>query len=527
MRRTSYASVLVSIAVIAATSAGCGVGPSSRPDVAVGQPGGGGLVAPSTTAPSTPSAPILRAPAKNLDLSWADCTHQTLTSFALGPGPTGLIIECAQFTAPVDAAGAVYGTVSLGAMRARLAQTPPDAAPLILTSGADRPSTTTLADLAVNPSTALLAAHPIVAVDRRGVGTSTPTTCMSPEARQGLADNGQFTPVTGDQLDGMQTLSEQATTACKDFLQPEELTFDAPHAADDIEAVRQQWQVKQIGIIGIGNGTLVATSYAQKYPDHVGRLVLDSPWALGANQATVTEQHVQGQEAALTGYAQRCVSTHCSLGSDPRAAIVDLLHKAGANQLSGISVNAIITAITGFISDPRVDQAAHGSDLADALSAAGRGDVAGLRQWIGHETAETATDGQFVAACSDLYQRTPLLQARDLRTTWRAKYPVFGEQAAIGLAACTAWPTTSPMPAPTALRGLPVLVLSAAADPITGNGGVPSVTGAFDAAGARTAVISWQGFGHPVLTHSNCAQEQVIGYLNDGTLPSDGMACPA
>jgi pimeloyl-ACP methyl ester carboxylesterase len=525
MRRISFASVLVSLIAVVALCGGCGAGPSLRPPVAVRQGGGGSGPATSPAVSAPPKAPALQAPPKNADLPWIDCTRPTLAGLGLGPGPAGLILECSQFNAPVDVSGAIYGTVNVGVLRARLAQTPADAAPLILTSGSDRASSTTLVALATGNGAALLAAHPVVAVDRRGIGLSTPTTCMPPPTRQGLADNGQFAP--GDQFAAMQTLSEQATTACKDFLQPQELTYDAPHAADDIEALRQQWQVDKIGLIGVGDGAVTATSYAQKYPDHLGRLLLDSPWALGANQLTLTEQRVQGAESALTAYATLCASVRCSLGPDPRGAIADLVRRAATGGLPGISANAVLTAISGFLGDPRPDQTTQAVALADALSSAAHGDAAALAQIIGHQTAETGTDGQFVATCSDIQQRTPLEQARQLRATWAGQYPVFGEQSAIGLATCAAWPTIKPIDRPTGLRGLPVLVLSAAADPATGNGGLPSVTGAFNAGGARTAVVTWQGFGHAVLTHSGCALQQVLPYLKDGTLPSDGMACPA
>jgi len=64
-------------------------------------------------------------------------------------------------------------------------------------------------------------------------------------------------------------VSISVTNACKDYLQPQELTYDAAHAADDLDQLRGQWQIDRIGIIGIGNGALVATSYAGKYPDHL------------------------------------------------------------------------------------------------------------------------------------------------------------------------------------------------------------------------------------------------------------------
>jgi pimeloyl-ACP methyl ester carboxylesterase len=511
-------------AIVVAACAGCGAGPSFRPPVAEREPGQGSAPAATTTS-GPPPPPALSAP--KADVAWTDCTRQTLGGLGLSGGPAGLAFDCAQLSVPVDAEGAIYGAATVGLVRARLPQTPAKAAPIVLTSGVDRASSTTLAEWAVGPSTALLAAHPVVAIDRRGIGASAPLVCLPPDVRQGIADNAQAAP-GGDQVAALASLSEQGTTACKDFLQPQELTLDAAHAADDIDALRQQWRVDRVGLIGAGNGALVAAAYAQKYGAHLGRLVLDSPWPLGADQVTLTEQRVQGREAALTAFAQRCAGLRCSLGPDPKAAVLDLVHRAGGGQLPGVSANSLLTALAGYLGSPKEQSDDRTAQLADALSAAGRGDTARLQQLIDHEAAETATDGQFIADCSDEQQRAPVAQARDLRAAWSAKYPVFGDAAAVAMVRCTAWPTITLPPPPSKLDGLPVLVLGGAADPVVGNAGLSKVTGMFDAAGARTAVINWLGYGHLVFAHSpGCAAAPVVAYLDTGTLPVNGLACPA
>ena len=58
-----------------------------------------------------------------------------LDLWGLGTGPQGLILECAELSTPIDASGAIYGTFTAGAMRARLPATPLDAPPLVVTSG--------------------------------------------------------------------------------------------------------------------------------------------------------------------------------------------------------------------------------------------------------------------------------------------------------------------------------------------------------------------------------------------------------
>ncbi|WP_227981060.1 alpha/beta hydrolase [Nocardia spumae] len=520
MRWTRAALLASSLTVLLTTA--CGAGPSQRPGVAVEHPHGGSGPATSTSAAAA-APPQAQVP--TTDLSWHDCAAPTFNLLGTGAPPAGVIFECAEFSSPIDSGGSVLGTFRIAAVRARTPQTPADAAPLVVTSGGDRSTTATVAGLVSGPGAEILASHPLVGVDRRGIGSSQPIDCLPDDIRQGLADNGQFAP-GGDKVDAMATLSQNATIACQDFLQPYQGTFDAPHAADDIEQLRKQWQVDRIDLLGTGNGSRVALGYAAKYGDHLARLVLDSPEPSGTDAVTRTEQQVKGAEAALTGFARRCADLGCSLGPDPRAAITDLVGKAGSGQLGELSASALTTTITGFLGDPRADQPAHTTELADALSAAGRGDRGPLQGLVTREAAAIGSDGQFVSRCSDNQQPATPDRAKQLENDWGAKYPVFGRTGATGLMECSAWPAAQAPKQPGAFA-LPVLVLGTTADPVVGGEGRSSVTGALGAAGARTSTVQWQGWGHPVFTHSGCAQQNITAYLKDATLPADGTACPA
>ncbi|QIS21179.1 alpha/beta hydrolase [Nocardia terpenica] len=520
--RWTRAALLATSSLTVLLTAACGAGPSQRPGVAVERPHQAGAAPSSST--TTPAGPP-PAQVPKTDLNWHDCAATTFNQLGLGAPPPGLVFECAQYSAPIDAGGTVLGTFRTGAVRARLPQTPADAAPLVLTSGSDRSSTATLAGLASGPAAAVLAAHPVVAVDRRGLGSSQPIDCMPTNVRGGLAAAGQNS-TGGDPVDTVARISQDATVACQDFLQPYQGTLDASHAADDLEQLRKQWQVDRIALLGTGDGGRVALAYAAKYGDHLARLVLDAPTAVGADQVTRAEQQVKGAEAALTGFAQRCAAVGCSLGPNPKGAVADLVNRARSGDLPGLSAGELLTAIGGFLSEPRADQPTRVGELADALSAAGNGNVAPMTGLVSRELGATAGDGQFVARCSDNQQPVTPDRAKTLENTWATQYPVFGRDAAARLMACVAWPVPSPAQLPTKLN-LPVLVLGSAADPVAGSDALPTVTGALGRAGATDSTVMWQGWGHPVFTHSGCAQHAIADYLKDAKLPADGTACPA
>ncbi|MEC3914442.1 alpha/beta hydrolase [Nocardia sp. CDC160] len=520
MRWTRAALLASTLSVLVTTA--CGAGPSDRPAVAVEQPHQGGAAPSTAPADAVPPAPEV----PKTDLSWKDCTAPTFNLLSLGAPPQGLVLECAEYPSQTDVAGNVAGNFKNAAMRARYDRTPKDAAPLILTSGSDRSSTATLAGLAAGNASALLAARPIIAVDRRGIGSSQPVTCMTDPQRKAIADQNQFTRGANDPVDAMSTSGREATVACLDFLAPAQATFDAPHAADDIEQLRKQLQVDHIALMGTGTGANVALNYARKYGQHLGRLVLDSPQAVGLDANGRAEQRVKGQEAALTAFAQRCASLNCSLGADPRKAIIDLVNRAGAGQFGDLSASVLVTTLSGFLGDSRSQGNPQITEFADALSALGRGDRGPLTPFQLRAAAGIANDGEFVNRCSDNHEPSTPDKAKELESSWATQYPIFGKVAAIDLMACSAWPAASPMVLPDKLN-LPVLVLGGSADPVVGQDGRPTVTGALGAAGARTSTVVWQGWGHPTFAHSGCAQQSLADYLKDATLPADGTACPA
>lgn len=504
-------------------AAGCAAGPSERPEVAVEQNSPDG---PAETEPADPAADIPQLQVPVTDLAWTDCTQSTLGRYGFVPRTPGLVLECADFEAPVDASGQMFGSFSVGAMRAKLASTPADAAPLVLTSGSDRPSIETLADMAAGQSSTLLAARPIVAVDRRGIGRSTAVDCVKADTRESLADLGQFQSSASDAADRAVEAGRDATIECTDLLQPQELAFATSYAADDLEQLRLEWGVETLGIIGTGNGASTALAFAAQYPDRVARLILDSPSGIGVDQMTAAEHKTQGREAAFAAFVQRCIALDCSLGSDPSAAVSELLDRAAAGELAPMSSHSVLDGIAYALASSSSDATRRALDLSDALSSARSGDPAPLRALADRAAEAYGTDGQFVARCTDGGQWPSPQAVRDAGSSWSDLYPVFGTDAALTALTCSSWPTAPAAPLPSTLA-VPVLLFSAAADPVVGSGGFPSITGLVASAGARSSAMTWQGAGHPVLGGSECARSAALGYGEDATLPPDGSVCPA
>ncbi|WP_374021961.1 alpha/beta hydrolase [Mycobacterium sp. HNNTM2301] len=517
-RQITLATVLIAVTTVVA---GCVPGLAADPRFATNS---GARPQGATTAKPPPSGPPPIAAPKN-DLPWHDCTARVFGDAAVPPA-AGVQLDCANYDADLDPNGGGTGNVSVGVVRARSSQTPRDAGPLVFTTGSDMPSSAQLPVWLARGGADVLQTHPIVAVDRRGMGMSNPIDCRDSSDRQIMRDQAQFQ--TGDDpVANLSDVANTATTNCTDAIAPGAGAYDNAHAASDIERLRSLWDVPAVALVGIGNGAQVALAYAAARPDKVARLILDSPVALGVNAEAAAEQQVKGQQAALDAFAAQCVAVNCALGPDPKGAVGALLADARAGKgPAGASVAEVANAITvalGFPSDGRVNTT---TNLANALAAARSGDTNQLTNLINHANATQDSDGQFVNTCSDAVNRPTPDRVRELVVAWAKLYPQFGTVAALNLVKCVHWPTGSP-PAPPKSLKVDVLLLGVQNDPIVGTEGVAATAATVINANAASKRVMWQGIGHGASIYSPCAVSPLIGYVNSGKLPGTDTYCPA
>ncbi len=509
IRRTALAAAAAALACT-----GCAAGPSGTPQFAIAGHTDG------TTGSATPTPappPALEAP--HTAPGWHACPGDPAAG--MPPGPQGLTIQCATIAGDVDPATS-SAQLPIDLTRAVAAGTPADAPPVVLVAGTAQSSRHALAALATGAGAALLDSHPVVAVDRRGMGPSTDPDCFAGTDAADLTAAGRG----GDPLTAAQSMMRtvtDATVSCTDELRPSVDAYDAVHAASDIEALRTYWGVDRIGLLAVGDGSDVALAYAAHAPGRLARLVLDSPGPLRVDAQTAAERTAQADQAALARFVADCTATGCAAGPDPAGTLTTLLDSAQTGLIRGIGRGTVLTAVRRTLADASVPWDQRVSALGDLLHGAATGDVPTLRTIAG---TQALTSGAFVARCSDAPPPATPDQSQKAQQDWAARYPVFGADAAVRMLTCAAWPSHADPALPGALD-VPVLLYSGAADPVTGAGAVDSVTAALTRAGTRYASVSWEGVGHGVLWGSACAGEQLGRYLSDAALPSDGTACPA
>ncbi len=478
-------------------------------------------------APDTTSAaggpPALVKPAN--DLVWKDCTAKGFGDAGAKPLP-GVALECAEYDADLDPIAGATGIITIGVMRARSAQTPADAGPLVFTTGSDLPSSLQLPVWVNRTAGDLLAKHPIVAVDRRGMGMSSPIDCRSRFDRDQMRDQTQNEP-GDDPVANLGAVTLTASTGCIDVLAPGDSAYDNGRAAEDIERLRSTWEIPAVGLIGIGDGAQVALAYAGSHPEKVARLVLDSPTPPGAGAEAAAEDQVKSQQSSLEDFAAQCVAANCTLGPDPKGAVDGLLASARSGRgPGGISVSVMANAIVTALGYPTGDRVTNTVKIADALNAARSGDVNLLNSLVNQAEALRGTDGQFVNGCSDALNRPSPDRVRELVVAWGKTYPEFGAVGALNLVKCLNWPSGSAPKEPKDLK-VDALLLGVQNDPIAGSQGVPAAAATIINAGANSRRVMWQGTGHGAVVYTSCAMPPVLAYIDTGAIPQTDTFCPA
>nr|WP_090344081.1 alpha/beta hydrolase [Mycolicibacterium malmesburyense]CRL75201.1 TAP domain-containing protein [Mycolicibacterium malmesburyense] len=521
MHRRGQLVGLLSLASVAAVVAACSPGLAANPRFATDS-GAGPQGEPETTK-TAEGPPAVEAP-KN-DLAWRECTSRVFSDAAVPPVP-GVTLDCATYDADLDPINGASGSVSIGVVRARVAQTPEDAGPLVMTTGSDLPSSIQLPVWLSRSGADLLNTHPIVAVDRRGMGMSGALDCRDLFDRQEMLDQAQFQS-GDDPVANLGAIVQTATTSCTDTIAPGDSAYDNSHAAEDIERLRSTWDAPALALLGVGNGAQVALAYAGSHPNKVARLVLDSPLPLGIAAEAAMEQRVKGEQAALNAWAAQCAATNCALSPDPKAAVDALLSAARQGRgPNGAAVSTVANAIATTLAYPRGDRVESGNALAAAIAAAQSGDPGPFTDLIARAESLRDTDGQFVNSCSDSLNRPTPDRVRELVVAWDKLYPQFGTVGALNLVNCLNWPSGSTPEEPKNLK-IPVLLLGTQNDPIVGNEGVAAVAASVINAGSANKRVMWQGIGHGASIYSPCALPPVLGYLDSGKLPDTDTFCPA
>ncbi|WP_328917577.1 MULTISPECIES: alpha/beta hydrolase [unclassified Streptomyces] len=260
MRRTIVlvsAGALIAGAIAAAPAAGARSPGADRPG--------------RVTVPESVGVVIAAADAKKHGIDWADC-----------PAGWGLAapVQCGWVTVPVDYTRPFGATIRLAVDRAVSTGTPAQRqGALVYNPGGPGGSglrfpvrSSSSAALWVNTAKA----YDFVGFDPRGVGHSAPISCEDP---QEAAKAPKADPVPDNEADkrAQRALARAYADGCLRRTGAAVLSrMTTPNTARDLDVIRAALGEKRLNYLGASYGTYLGAVYADLFPTHVRRMIVDS-----------------------------------------------------------------------------------------------------------------------------------------------------------------------------------------------------------------------------------------------------------
>ncbi len=164
-------------------------------------------------------------------------------------------LSCSDLPVPLDRSGAVPGTIALSVGR-KLAGSSPSASALLALAGGPGQPALPFAEFNAQTMAPALHGRDLLVFDQRGTGASDPLSCPALES-------------PGRSL-------ERIFQRCAEQIGAVRGAFTTQESVQDIEALRRAAGYAKLVLYGTSYGTKVALEYAERYPEHVEAMVLDS-----------------------------------------------------------------------------------------------------------------------------------------------------------------------------------------------------------------------------------------------------------
>ena len=524
MGRAPRRAVAVVLAGLAVLAAGCTVGPSQRPPVAVR--GESMPAPPPAAAQPPPPPPTLPEPsARRPTIPFYECTDDVLATLP-APLPAGrtLQIDCGEIAVPADHEQPGRGRVSLNVVSVGAPGAPRDRPALVvLGDTAGESSALVAVEMAGQVDPALLDHYVLVGLDRRGAGADL-LDCAPLDARSSIMD--------ADLDDGGDAELNWLLEEARDVVQECTITLDGglgnfrtSASTADIETLRRGLGVDRLSAVGVGDGAAALAGWARLFPQAVGRMVLDGPPHPTLDEPQLSESRAGAAETAFNAFAVACTAQpECPLGPDPRAAVTGILSRLNLRPQAAVdgrrltAGRAVVALLAGL------GQPAGWPALAGALAAVDRGQPDSLLDLLEPVAGSGGRfDAMLATSCNDTRRRLAPNEVADLYGRWHSSYPIFGGTMALHLLACAPWPTGGPPPPSGPADGAPpILVIGAAGDPRNPADGARSTADSL----ASGRFLNWQGAGTGAYPHTACVRSVVDLDLINGVIPQPEVLCP-
>ena len=525
-RRRSMAALVVGCALLAGPVA------SALPAYAVPQKSGT-----NTPAPDEPGAiPKGLESFYSQEVSWYPC------------GDTGGIqktdeqgkFSCATVTVPMDYSQPDGKTIQV-AVKKRAADGEPRGSLFINPGGPGGSGIGLVEAVGKSFSKDLLAGYDVVGFDPRGVGSSTPITCQDAKpAEEASAEHPQEESSFENWAQGYMDEVSKLEKQCREHSEPGLLDHvNTVSVAKDLDVLRAVSGEKSLNYLGFSYGTELGYTYAELFPEHVGRMVLDGAVDSTVSHVEFGQEGIEGYEKALRSYVQACLDGQtgdCPLAGDVEEGVQQiraLIASADASPMKTSDPEAKVTGaqLAQIIQIPFL-QSGYWQQLTAALTPAiTQNDASGFAEvikqqmgWFKPSNAATL----LAVLCQDRPSQGNM-------EAWKAQYeqtqelsPTFGARATNYDMTCAAWghySASNPIPQDVHAEGAPpILVVGATGDPATPYHWSEALAEQLDSG----HLLTWEGNAHGAYGHEDagyCLTTAVDGFLLGGQLPQNNLTC--
>jgi pimeloyl-ACP methyl ester carboxylesterase len=479
--------------------------------------------APSTSTPTGEKVDGALDPFYSQVLEWTDC----------GSG-----LQCTTAMAPLDWADPAAGDIDLALVR-HPATGGDRIGSLLVNPGGPGASGYDLIKDSVDYATdaKLQAGYDIVGFDPRGVGRSSAVSCLDPaEMDEYLYGIPQAPRGTDAWIAELEASAASFGAACQQNTGPLLGHVNTIEAARDLDLLRAVLGDKKLHYLGYSYGTLLGATYANLYPDRVGRLVLDGAVDPSVSSFEVTRTQAQGFESALRAYLTDCLDgSECPFrGSVDRsmATVRALLDSVAVSPIAApdgreLGSSALLTGIIYPLYD-----ATAWDYLSDMFESLMRGDAEyafQLADAYNHRNpdgtyADNSTEAFVAINCVDYVYNDDPAYMREQAAKLEAEAPVIGKYLSFGDIGCANWPHqfTGERTELHATGAAPILVVGTTNDPATPYVWAESLAEQLDSG----HLVTYNGEGHTAYNKSNsCVNNAVDDYLLNGTVPESDPNC--
>jgi pimeloyl-ACP methyl ester carboxylesterase len=386
--------------------------------------------------------------------------------------------DCSTLAVPLDRGGTLPGTVPLSIQR-KLAGAQPSRDAVVALAGGPGQATLPLGEFIAQAISPALGSRDLLLFDQRGTGSSDPLSCSALEELNAISEA---------------KLNEQ----CALDIGPARGDFTTAESVQDIEALRKAGGYEKLVLYGTSYGTKLALNYAERYPQRVESLVLDSVVPSGGEEPFL----IPSYQAIGAVLGELCSARACAgITSNPlgdlarlvtqlrrhslRGSVYDGSGKRHSLTLDGVGLFSLLgagdvnPALRALLPAAMRSALRHDPDPLLRLSALSEGLVPSLPSGASSAAGPNLFDNALFA--TTVCEETPFPWQRNASSSTRLSealgalhakprgifYPFDSTTAfeASLIQGCLAWPDASAAPpAQSALPNVPTLILSGSQD---------------------------------------------------------------